>query len=150
MYDKWEGLANRRADMAGMQEGVNERILFRGVGKALGVFGGDIGLRVAILAGATWPQVRRAEAYGENPNCDVCEVIEEAVHRWFVCPRWEHLRDKTEFDLRAEGRAANWEPRCLCECGILPAPAQADRPPPAPQEGGPPGLATVNLDGGNV
>ena len=130
-----------RAGVAGIQGGVDERISFRGVGKALGVYGGDVGLRIAILAGATWPQERRAEAYGEDPNCDVCHIGEDAMHRWYICPRWEHLRDKTEFDLRAEGRAANWEPRCLWECGILPAPAPVDRPRAPPQEtAGPGGL----------
>ena len=60
------------------------------------------------------------------------------------------MRDKTEFDLRAEGKAVNWEPRCLWECGILPAPAHADRPRAPPQETASPGAYDMVLDGGNV
>ena len=57
------------------------------------------------------------------------------IHRWWVCPKWDVDKDLEGRKLARIGAAAEWQPRCLWECGLLPPPAPADCPRAPPSEG---------------
>ena len=56
------------------------------------------------------------------------------MHRWWVCPRLDILRGPQGRKLALQGEATNWQPRCLWECGLMPAPTPDDCPPQRPAE----------------
>ena len=49
-----------------------------------------------------------------------------------MCPRWGVPRGLEGRKLAIEAEAADWQPRCLWECGLLPAPCPQDCPPVPP------------------
>ena len=133
---RWERLAGRRPDFQRAERGVavDEAATFQGPRATLG--GKDqtaFGRYACILSGDTWTATRRmAAGYGGNGCCQICpSVLESPLHKWWQCPRWGRIRKVDGRDLEAEACRANFEPRCLWECGVLPAPEPGDVPVPA-------------------
>jgi hypothetical protein len=132
---RWEELAGRRADFGGAGSGVNEEETFRGPRRALGAGGqGVFGRYACIISGGTWTNTRRQSAgFGGDGTCQVCHGVRETpLHRWWDCPRWDAARPLGAPRLRRKWIAARGEPRCLWECGILPAGSAQEGPPPPP------------------
>ena len=130
---RWEGLGERRADFRGAGAGVNEEETFRVPRGALGA--GDqaaFGRYACIVSGGTWTATRRQSAgYGGDGMCRVCHGVRETpMHRWWDCPRWDVARPPGAPRLRRLWLASRGEPRCLWECGVLPAAASQEGPPP--------------------
>ena len=70
-----------------------------------------------------------------DPCCPLCPATRETpVHRWWICPRWDALRGTQGQKLARAGADSDWKPRCLWECGLLPAPHPGDCPPEPPSE----------------
>ena len=127
--DRWKGLAARRSDFAGAEEGIDEEASFRGPRRALGTGKNTtFGKYACILSGGTWTRDRHSRAgYDVDPCCPLCQDTREtALHRWWVCPRWDVLRSPQSRKLALQGEAMNWQPKCLWECGLMPAPTPDD------------------------
>ena len=94
------------------------------------------GKYACILCGGTWARDRHSRAgFDVDPCCPVCrDARETPIHRWWICPRWDVLRGHEGRKLAIEAEAADWQPRCLWECGLLPAPSPEDCPPAPPSE----------------
>ena len=84
----------------------------------------------------TWTRDRHSRAgFDVDLCCPVCrDTRETPIHRWWVCPRWDVLRGHEGRRLAIEAEAAGWQPRCLWECGLLPAPSPEDCLPAPPHE----------------
>eukprot|EP00972_Heterocapsa_arctica_P007474 1090646-Heterocapsa_arctica.AAC.1 len=89
----------------------------------------------------TWPAARKANLTGEGTKAAECphckaegrSIPETAIHRWWICPRWEVFRHPpNEESFNHLGTRHNYHPRCLWECGLLPLPAPSDMPGKAP------------------
>ena len=134
---RWEGLAGRKGDYAGGEGGIDEEASFREPLKALqGRRNNIFGRYACILSGGTWTRDRHSRAgFDVEPCCPLCrDTRETPIHRWWACPRWDVLRGPEGRKLAIEAEAADWQPRCLRECGLLLAPCPEDCPPAPPRE----------------
>ena len=134
---RWEGLAGRRKDFAGAEDGIDEEASFREPLKALQDRRNNLfGKYACVLSGGTWTRDRHSRAgFDVDPCCRVCrDTRETPIHKWWVCPRWDVLKGHASRKLAIEAEAADWQLRCLWECGLLPAPSPEDCPPAPPHE----------------
>ena len=134
---RWEGLATRRRDCAGAEDGIDEEASFREPRKALDARKNTtFGKYACILSGGTWTRDRHSRAgFDVDPCCPVRQDTKETpLHRWWVCPKWDVLRGPEGSKFAILGAATDWQPRCLWECGLLPAPPPGDCPPKPPTE----------------
>ena len=135
--DRWKGLAARRNDFARAEDGIDEEASFRGPRKALDERKNTtFGEYACILSGGTWTRERHSRAgFDIDPCCPLCQDTREtSLHRWWVCPRWDVLRGPESRKLALLGEASDWQPRCLWECGLMPAPFPDGCPPAPPAE----------------
>ena len=120
----WERVAGRREDFQGAEQGVDESAtlaLLRKLRKKKQHK--KAGTLAVALAGGTWPNARRHDAgLRQDAVCPRCgHRHEDAMHVWWHCPALdEERRQAGVLELAQEARAAAG-PRCLWQCGILPA-----------------------------
>ena len=134
---RWEGLATRIQEFAGVEDGIDEEASFRGPRKALVARKNTtFGKYACILSGGTWTRDRHSRAgFDIDPCCPLCQDTRETpLHRWWACPRWDVLRSPEGKKLAVIGEATDWQPKCLWECGLMPAPSPDDCPPAPPAE----------------
>ena len=134
---RWESLAARKREFEGAEDGVDEEASFRGPRKALDARRNTtFGKYACVLSGGTWTRDRHSRAgFDIDPCCPLCQDTRETpLHRWWVCPRWDVLRGQECKKLAVLGEASDWQPRCLWECGPMPAPSPEDCPPAPPAE----------------
>ena len=99
---RWEGLATRRREFAGAEDGIDEEASFRGPRKALDARKNTtFGKYACILSGGTWTRDRHSRAgFDVDPCCPLCQDTRETpLHRWWVYPRWDVLEAR---------RAGSW------------------------------------------
>ena len=96
----------------------------------------SFGRYACIPPGNTWTRDRHSRAgFDVDPCCPLCQDTKETpVHRWWVCPRWDVLKSPESLKLACLRAAADWQPKRLRECGLLPSPAPGDCPPAPPTE----------------
>ena len=126
-----KGPAGRRRDFAGAEDGIDEEASFRELLKALQARRITIFEKYAcVLSGGTWTRDLHSRAgFDVDPCCPVCrDTRETPIHRWWVCPRWDVLGSHEGRKLAIDADAADWQPRCLWECGFFPAPNPEDCP----------------------
>ena len=114
--DRWRGLAARRSDFAGAENGIDEEASFRGPRKALDTKkNATFGKYACILSGGTWTRDRHSRAgFDIDPCCPLCQGTKETLlHRWWVCPRWDVPRGPEGRKLARLGEASDWQPRRL-------------------------------------
>ena len=91
---RWQGLAGRRREFAGAEDGIDEEASFREPLKALQDRRNNIfGKYACVLSGGTWTRDRHSKAgFDVDPCCPVCrDTRETPIHRWWVCPKWDVL-----------------------------------------------------------
>ena len=84
---RWEGLAGRRTDFAGAEDGTDEEASFKESLKALqNERDTAFGNYACILSGGTWTRDRHSRAgYDVDPCCPVCrDTRETPIHKWWV------------------------------------------------------------------
>ena len=134
---RWESLATRRREFAGAEDGIDQEASFREPRKALDARKNTtFGKYACILSGGTWARDRHSRTgFDVDPCCPVCQDTKETpLHRWWVCPKWDVLRSPEGRKLAILGAATDWQPKCLWERGLLPAPPPGDCPPNPPKE----------------
>ena len=92
--EAWRQAAARRADMQGIEAGVQKELTTRLLewGKLTPQ---EQGLLRAILAGAIWTQDRLHRAkLASSPICPYCTTgaVEDHEHLWWKCPAWQPVR----------------------------------------------------------
>ena len=84
---RWEGLAGRRKDFAGAEDGIDEEASFREPLKALQIKRNTIfGKYACIFSGGTWTRDRHSRAgFDVDPCCPVCrDTRETPIHKYVV------------------------------------------------------------------
>ena len=144
--EAWRAAAARRADMQGIEAGVQREITTRLLewGKLTPQ---EEGMLRAILAGAVWTTDRLHRAkLATSPICPHCctGAVEDQEHLWWKCPAWQCIREMYAEAIALDSSAL---PACMRCCGIMPATGTDDtRTWHKPCQGGTPTRAVEVID----
>ena len=122
---QWRTAAARRADMHGLDQGVDRHASLRLRGDTAAITPYQRGMLDGILAGAlrTYHRLFRGNMVPEDvcPFCDA-GVPETTRHLWWVCTAWSSIREKYP-----EAHRCETAPECTARCGIVLATLCSDR-----------------------
>ena len=125
---RWRIAATRRADMQGIEGGIDREATNHGWKSAPSGF--EAGVIRSVVAGAVLTEDRRYRfklkdrtgSQAASPSCPHCAagaagVIEDIQHLWWDCAAWDLVR--MNHSSAVSSRDTQW-PKCLRYCGILP------------------------------
>ena len=120
---EWRLAASRRRDTSGIENGLDRETCMILHHKKSQLTEYQRACLRAILCGAVNASERRERRKSRGANVGSCPFCgcaegETVLHRWWLCPQWQYLRENLLRKL--PGTPASM-PTCLAECGLLPA-----------------------------